>query len=248
MHRQITRSAPRRALLAAGLLASLAVAVPAATPAPERAMRAVTFTLNGAGTATWSIDWPNEKGQEAIRYTWRGTFRFNVPARVLKNPAKARFNVRSRGTLVGGWTGVLNGTVLDGFAEGPYKCDYKGANVPAPVSATLSNGQIRGKLLLTLRARSGSFFPSSGNGATIDCISAYGRTAPPHFDPSWLFRDTVTHRGRLTRDTAIISIPSKVLPRGKAKIGFPYEVGARDSNFTGNTRWRNRGVVNLRVR
>jgi len=247
MHRQVIQSAHPRTVLLAALLACLAVGVPAATPAPDAATRSVRFTLNGSGIATWSIDWPKEKGQEALRYTWRGTFRFNVPARVFKNPAKAKFSVRSRGTLRGSWTGLLTGEVIDGFAEGPYRCEYKGSNVPAAVTATLSNGRVRGKLILTLRAARG-FFPSSGDGATINCISQYGRVAPPHFDPSWLFRDSVNVRGRLTRDTAIISILSKVLPRGAARIGFPYEVGARDSNFTGNTRWRNRGVLNVRAR
>ena len=102
MHRQVTtRRAQRRAVLVAVLLACLAAGVPAATPAPDAATRAVTFTLNGSGIATWSIDWPKEKGQEALRYTWRGTFRFNVPARVFKNASRAKFSVRSRGTLRG---------------------------------------------------------------------------------------------------------------------------------------------------
>jgi hypothetical protein len=247
MHRQVTQSAHPRTILLLAILAYLAVGVPAAAPAPEATTRAVSFTLNGSGVATWSVDWPKEKGQEALRDTWRGTFRFNVPTRVFKNPSRAKFSVRSRGTLRGSWTGLLSGEVVEGFAEGPYRCEYKGSNVPAAVTATLSNGQVRGRVILTLRAVSG-FFPSSGGGATINCISPYGRTAPPHFDPSWLFRDSVTVRGRLTRDTAIISVPSKVLPRGTSKVGFPYEVGARDSNFTGNVRWRNRGVLNVRAR
>ena len=116
------------------------------------------------------------------------------------------------------------------------------------MSATLSNGKVRGRLLITFKARTGSFFPPRGNGATINCISPYGETAPAHFDPAWLFRDTVSDRGRLTRDTAYIGFPSKVLPRGTVKTSFPLETGARDSTYTGNVRWRNRGTVTVKAR
>lgn len=248
MHRQVTHSAPRRAAVVVALLGCLAVGVSAATSAPEAAARKVRLTLNGSGLGTWTIGGANENGQEAMRYSWRGTFTFTIPAKVLANPARAKFKVAARGTLRASWTGVLAGTVLDGFAEGPYRCEYKGANVPAPVGATLSNGKVRGRLLLTLKARTGSFFPARSNGSTINCISPYGQTAPPHFDPSWLFRDTVNDRGRLTRDTAFIGFSSKVLPRRTVKTSFPLEVGARDSNYTGNTRWRNRGVVTIKAR
>jgi hypothetical protein len=247
MHRRppITR---RRVALLGAALACLAVAVPAATPAPDAKARRVTFTLGGKGLGNWSIDWPKEKGQLALRYTWTGRFTFNVPARVLKNAGRVKFKVRSKGTLRGNWVGVLTGTVVEGFAEGPYRCEYKGSSATAPVIAELSNAKTRGRLLVTLRAVRGSFFSSSGTGASINCISAYGQSAPPHFDPGWLFRDTYSDRGKLTRDTAFIGFPSKALPRGTVKTTFPNEVGARDSNFTGNVRWKNRGVVTVKTR
>jgi hypothetical protein len=248
MHRPLPRITRRRVAVIGTILACLAVAVPAATPAPDATTRRVTFTLSGKGLGNWSIEWPKEKGQLALRYTWSGRFNFNVPARALKNVGKAKFKVRTKGTLRGNWVGVLTGTVVEGFAEGPYRCEYKGSNATAPVVAELSNAKTRGRLLITLRAQRGSFFASSGEGASINCISAYGRTAPPHFDPSWLFRDTYSDRGRLTRDTAFISFPAKALPRGTVKTTFPNEVGARDSTYTGNVRWKNRGVVTVRTR
>jgi len=248
MHRPVPHIARRRlALLAAGV-ACLGVAVPAATPAPEATARKMAFTLSGSGIANWSIEWPKENGQEALRYNWRGKLTFAVPTRVLKNPAKAKFRVRTSGTLTGSWTGVLSGTVAEGFAEGPYRCEYKGSNVTTPVSAELSNGAVRGRVLITLRARRGNFFASSGEGASINCISPYGKTAPPHFDPSWLFRDTYTDRGRLSRDTAYIGMPSTVLSRKTVKVTFPNEAGVRESNFTGNVRWKNRGVLTVKAR
>jgi len=246
MHRP--HIARRRFVLLGAALACLAVAVPAATPAREATARKVRFTLSGSGIANWSIQWPKENGQQALRYNWRGTFNFNVPTRALKNPGKVKFKTRATGTLQGSWVGALSGTVVEGFSEGPYRCEYKGSNVATPVSAELSNGKTRGRLLITLRAQRGSFFAPSGSGASINCISAYGRTAPPHFDPGWLFRDTYSDRGRLTRDTAFIGFASKALPRGTVKTTFPNETGARDSSYTGNVRWKNRGTVTVRAR
>src|SRR4051812_5820954 len=249
MHRALYTVPRRAALICAAAVACLTVAVPAATPAPEATARKVTFTLSCSGLGTWSIDWPKEKGQQAIRYTWRGALSFNVPARVLKNPAKAKFKVRSSGTLRGSWTSVLTGTVVEGFAEGPYRCEYKGSNATTPVSAELSNGKTRGRLLITLRAQRGRFFAPDGPGASINCISPYGRTEPAHFNPASLFRDAYTdERGQLTRNTAIVAMSSKALPRGTVKAAFPYEVGARDSNFTGNTQGKTRGGVTVKTR
>ena len=248
MHRPVPHIARRRLAPLAAAVACLGIAVPAATPAPEATARKVSFALKGNGIATWSIDWPKEKGQEALRYNWSSTLKFNIPTRILNNPTRAKFKVRTSGTLRGSWTGVLSGTVFEGFAEGPYRCEYKGSNVTTPVTAELSNGATRGRLLITLYARRGTFFASSGTGTSIDCISPYGKTAPPHFDPGWLFRDTYTDRGRLSRDTAYIGMTTNVLTRKSGKVTFPNEVGARDSNFTGNIRWKNRGVLNVKTR
>jgi len=242
--------APRRAaLLCAATVVCLAVAVPAATPAPEAAARKVTFNLTGSGLGTWTIEWPKEKGQQAMRYNWRGAIAFNVPARVLKNPGRTKFRVRAKATLRGSWTSVLTGTVFEGFAEGPYRCEYKGSNVTTQVAAELSNGKARGKLLITLKAGRSGFFSPTGPGATINCISPYGRQEVAHYSPAAFFRDAYTdQRGQLTKATATISLPSKVLPRGTSKVAFPLEVGARDSTYTGNTRWKNHGVVTVKTR
>jgi hypothetical protein len=247
MHRPYI--ARRRFVLLGAVLACLAVAVPAATPAREATARKVLFTLSGSGLGTWTIDWPNEKGQQAMKYSWRGALAFNVPARVLKNPGKTKFRVRAKGTLRGNWTSALTGTVFDGFAEGPYRCEYKGSNVTTPVVAQLSNGKTRGRLLITLNAGRTGFFNPTGPGASINCISPYGRQEPAHYNPAALFRDEYTDaRGQLTKTTATISFPSKALPRGTVKTTFPNEVGARDSSYTGNVRWKNRGTVTVRAR
>jgi hypothetical protein len=248
MHRAL-HIAPRRAALLCAALACLAVAVPSATPAPEAAAKKVRFTLTGSGLGTWTIDWPKEKGQQAMKYNWSGALAFNVPARVLKNPGKVRFRVQAKGTLRGSWTSVLTGTVFEGFAEGPYRCEYKGSNVTTPVVAQLSNGKTRGRLLITLTAGRTGFFNPAGPGASISRISPYGRQEPAHYSPAALFRDAYTDaRGQMTKTTATISFPSKALPRGTTKVAFPLEAGARDSTYTGNTRWRNRGVVTVRAR
>lgn len=227
----------------AGLLLAPGVAAPS-----TQASRVVTVQLTNTGVATWSLDGPDDKSTLALRYNWRGTLKFTIPTRVLKDPAAARFKVNGRTTLRGNWDGVYDGRKLTGLDAGPYKCAYKGVNVAAPVSAILQNARRKGMLKLTLHPRtvSGTFFPMKGEGATVNCTTGRGELGPPHFGPNWLFRDTVTDHGFLTADTAVIDVPSKLLPRRTLSVVFPREVGRRNSEFTGNLRWQNRGKLVLR--
>jgi hypothetical protein len=228
----------------AGLLLAPSVAAPS-----TQASRVVTVQLTNNGVATWSLDGPDDKATLALRYNWRGTLKFTIPTRVLKDPGAARFKVNGRTTLRGNWDGVYDGRKLTGLDAGPYKCAYKGVNVTAPVSAVLQNSRRKGMLKLTLHPRtvSGTFFPMKGEGATVSCTTGRGDLGPPHFGPNWLFRDTVTDHGFLTADTAVIDVPSKLLPRRTLSVVFPREVGRRNSEFTGNLRWRNRGKLVLRA-
>jgi hypothetical protein len=98
------------------------------------------------------------------------------------------------------------------------------------------------------RTVSGTFFPMKGEGATVSCTTGRGELGPPHFGPNWLFRDTVTDHGFLTADTAVIDVSSKLLPRRSVTVVFPREVGRRNSEFTGNLRWNNRGRLVVRAR
>ena len=230
-------------------VAALLLAPSVAAPSTQASLRVVTVQLTNTGVATWSVDGPDDKATLALRYSWRGTVKFTIPARVLKDPGKARFKVNGRTTLRGNWDGVYSGRKLTGLDAGPYRCEYRGANVSAPVSAILQNGKRRGVLKLTLHPRtvSGTFFPMKGEGATVNCTTARGELGPPHFGPNWLFRDTVTDHGFLTADTAVIDVSSKLLPRRTVNLVFPREVGRRNSEFTGNLRWRNLGKLVVRA-
>jgi hypothetical protein len=237
------------ALAGLASVAALLLAPGVAAPSTTAAKRVVAVQLTNSGVGSWSMDGPDDKATLALRYNWRGTLKFAIPARVLKDPAKARFKVNSRTTLLANWDGVYDGRKLTGLDAGPYKCDYKGANVAAPVTATLQNGKRQGMLKLTIHPRtvSGTFFPMKGEGATVNCTTGRGDLGPPHFGPNWLFRDTVTDQGSLTADTAIINVSSKLLPRRSVTVVFPREVGKRNSEFTGNLRWNNRGKLVLRA-
>jgi hypothetical protein len=231
--------------LPAGAAARLARSAPAT--------KLVTVRLSGSGVGTWSVDSPNDRGQSALKYSWSGTLKFKVPTRVLKSPTTAKkLNVPGRATLVASWNGVLTGEKLSGFAAGPYRCEYHGHGVRAPVSASLTRGPKR-TFNLTLHPRGQEeFFAAKSDNSTVNCTTAYGENGPPHFGPNWLFRDTTSFRSGnryyMTSNTAIISVPSKLLPRGTEKIAFPREVGSRNSPFVGKITWKNLGKLVVRAR
>jgi len=229
--------------------------MPAGSAAPdarEAATRIVTIRLSGSGVGTWSVDSPNDRGSSALRYSWSGTLKFKVPARVFKN-AKAKLNVPSRATLAANWNGVLEGEKLAGFNAGPYRCEYRAKGARAEVSAKLTNGTKRDtfNIFLTPRNQQEFFAPKSDN-ASVNCTTSYGENGPPHFGPNWLFRDTtsirVGNRYYQTSNTAIISVPRKLLPRGSTKVVFPREVGGRNSPFVGKITWKNLGKLVVRAR
>jgi hypothetical protein len=224
--------------------------LPGAAARPTAPTRPVTLQLSNSGLGAWSVDSPDDKGELALKYRWSGALKFNIPVKALKNPARAKFKARARTTLHGSWSGVFTGRKLTGFDAGPYRCEYTASDVPASVDALLSNGKKRGTLQLVLHPAGGSeqFFPPKGQGATVNCTTARGDLGPTHFGPNWLFRDTVTDHGFLSSDTAVIDLPSKLLPRRSITVSFPREVGKRDSPFIGKINWNNRGKLVVRAR
>jgi hypothetical protein len=130
----------------------------------------------------------------------------------------------------------------------PYTTLFRsGVNVPRRVTATLTNGK-RGSLQLVLGARGRGFFPSRGNGATVSCSSHVGARGPTHFEPEWLFRDALQDHGRLSSDTAVIVVPSRLLPRGSLTVRFPRETGSVVQPLRPRLTWNNSGRVTLRAR
>jgi hypothetical protein len=208
-----------------------------AAPASGAASRTVTITLTDSGKARWSTDGDAEKGTLALNYSWRGTLRFKVPA-------KARFLSTTSGTLRAAWTGDASGTKLSTPLSGPYHCQYAGKDVPSQVTATLTNGQARGTVEVTLHAKGEEgFFPSKGSGATVNCSSGYGADGPVHFEPQWLFRDTTSDHGRMTSDTAVIVLPARALNRGSVTLTWPREIGKVSSPFRAKLAWNNVGKL-----
>lgn len=221
-----------------------AVFCPAATPAAD-ATRIVTVELAQRGWATWSTTGADARATLVLRYRWRGELRFAVPAAALARPSRARFAVSGATVLRAAWTGRLSGTRL-GVS---YRCRYAAKNVPGRVTAVLSNGSKRGRLRLVLRAqRTRGFFPAKGYGASVSCTSPVGAGGPTHFEPAWLFRDNLQDHDRLTSDTAVISVPSTVLPDGSATITFPHEVGTVELPLRPKLTWANKGRLSLRAR
>jgi hypothetical protein len=98
------------------------------------------------------------------------------------------------------------------------------------------------------RGAEDGYFPDKGHRAFVRCSSGTVQSAPPHFAPSWFFRDNLQDHGRLTSDTAIIVLPSKLLPSGSAKVIFPKEIGRNDSVAVGRIKWSNNGVTAVRAR
>lgn len=227
------------------LLALLVLVCAAAAPAHGAAARIITITIRAKGNATWSTDGAADKGQLALRYRWRGQLTFSIPARVLVAPTRARFAASATTLLRASWTGELSGTRFSAPYAGTYKCAYAGVNVPRRVNATLTNGDVAGTLWLVLRPRGEGFFPAKGQGATTSCITPIGRRGPTHFQPAWLFRDSLQDHGRFTANTAVISVSTALLHRSQASVTFPNEVGSVDQPLRAKLTWNNQGLVTL---
>jgi hypothetical protein len=249
------RSGARRAaagVVAIGVAAACALAGSASAPASSEASRLVTITFNDSGKGRWSTSGDTDRGSMAMNYSWKGTAKFRVPTTALKNPSKAKFSVRGTGSLSGNWVGDFAGTQFGTASAGPYHCTYKGALVKTTVDAQFRNGPKKGKLQILLFARSYEtgiyFFPTKGAGVTQDCANATGAGGPAHFSPAALFRDSFNVGGQLTTQTAIIDVPSTLLPRGNVKVTFPREVGNVDSPLRPKLAWRNVGTLSLKAR
>jgi len=214
---------PLAGLLAVALLATLALADSAAAPASGAAVKVVTLKLGNRGTGTWSTAGDTEKGSETLSYRWSGTVKIKVPTAQLRPGAV--LNAGGTGTLTGSWTGDYRGTKFQAPFQGPYHCTYKASNVAVHIAAFLRNGPSRKTLALWLN-RGVGFFPGSGDGAEANCSNDVGKDGPPHFEPSWLFRDAVTDHFRLTSNTAVLVLPRTLLSSGQAVTSrFPNEVG-----------------------
>jgi hypothetical protein len=218
----------------------------AAEPASGVSKRTVTITLFGSGKALWKLDSSREHRRLALDYGWRGTLRFAVAVPVLNDPLHRGLSVRSTATLVAAWTGNSSSTTLNETSS----CKYRGVKVRAPIIAKLAKGRAGNTLEVILHARSAhrGFFSDSGRGATVRCNSAYGANGPSHFAPSWFFRDNLQDHGRLSSDTAIIVLPSTLLPNGSATVAFPKETGRNNSVALGRIAWNNRAETAVRTR
>jgi hypothetical protein len=122
--------------------------------------------------------------------------------------------------------------------------------VRARLTAKLAKGRAGNTLEVILHPRGArrSFFSDRGHGATVRCSSVYGANGPSHFAPSWFFRDNLQDHGRLSSDTAIIVLPSTLLPNGSATVAFPNERGRNTSVAIGRIAWSNRAETAVRSR
>jgi hypothetical protein len=216
-----------------------------AQPAAGVSQRAVSITVNGSGKALWKLNSSRETSRLTVEYRWHGTLTFDVARPLLRDPRHRRLSVSSTGTLVAAWSGRYTTRTADGTAT----CRYRGAGVRARVSARLAKGRSGNTLELTLHPRAGrGFFSDKGRRAVVSCSSGLVQSAPPHFAPSWLFRDNLQDHGRLTSETAVIVLPSTLLPSGTVTVAFPSERGRNDSSGLGHLAWNNRGRVSVRAR
>jgi hypothetical protein len=228
------------------MCAGIAVFLAAATaPASGVSERTVTITLFGSGKALWKLDNSRDHRRVALNYHWHGTLRFVVGVPLLNDPAHRGLSVRSNATLVAGWTGHSSTTKLGETSS----CNYEGVRVRARITAKLAKGRARNtvEVILHPRAQRG-FFSSLGHGAKARCTSSYGALGPSHFAPSWFFRDNLQDHGRLSSDTAIIVLPSVLLPSGSATVAFPKETGRNNSAALGRIAWSNRAETAVRTR
>ena len=230
--------------MCAGVCACLLLLV-AATPAAAVSQRNVTLYLSGTGKAFWKQDSSAETGRLALRYHWHAAISFAVPRSKLRDPKHRGLSVTHIATLSGGW----NGSYSDKRGGVRATCTYTGANVKAAVRARLAAGRAPGTIELTFRPRSGNgFFSDDGGRAAIRCGKGATQSAPPHFAPSWFFRDNLQDHGRLSTQTAVLVLPGTLFTRGKATLTFPFERGRNDSGAIGRLAWHNRGTVTIRSR
>jgi hypothetical protein len=236
------RSRSNLLLLCPCVVVFLAAASPPASGVSERT---VTITLFGGGKALWKLDNSREHSRLALNYHWHGTLRFAVGVPLLNDPAHRGLAVRSTAILVAAWTGDSSTTKVGETSS----CKYGGVKVRTRITAKLAKGRAGNTLEVILHPRSAQrgFFSDLGHGATVRCTSSYGARGPSHFAPSWFFRDNLQDHGRLTSDTAIIVLPSALLPHGSATVAFPKETGRNNSVALGHIAWSNRAETAVRT-
>jgi hypothetical protein len=223
----------QRAVLCA--FASFLLISPAGASAVPQ--RTVTITLHGSGKAFWKLNSSRETSRLSLVYHWHGALEFDVTRGLAASSAT---------TLVASWTGSYRSRKGDAVTT----CTYKGSNVKSRITAKLAKGRARDTLELTLhpRADTGGFFSDKGRRAVVRCSPGYAQSAPSHFAPSWFFRDNLQDHGRLSSDSAVIVLPSKLLPRGAVTVAVPNERGRNDSVALGHIAWNNRAETAVRAR
>jgi hypothetical protein len=238
--------------------AALALAVvPAASPGSAKpshavATRVVTFSLSDSGNGRWSTNGDYDTGSMAMNYKWKATAKFRLSTAALAHAATSTFSARGTVSLAASWVGDYVGSQINAAISGPYHCTYKGTNVKIIADAQLKKTTKKGKVQLILNARGTptgfGFFPSSGSGTSQTCATSIGSQGPPHFQPQALFREAYNDRGQLTNQTAIIEMPSRVLPRASLKVVFPREIGSVDAPERPKVTWHNVGALAVRAR
>jgi len=226
---------PRTPVVGLVALASFAAlaAGSAAAPARHAATHKVTIALSDAGIGNWSDISNTEKTSVAMKYDWKGSATFAVPA-------TKTFSLKGTATLVGNWTGDYHGTRFEGQPyPGDFRCSYTGASVRVRVVTQLiSTG---GKTVDLVVNNDHGFFAVKGAGVKTDCTNAIGADGPPHFSPSWLFRDSFNDHNRLSSSTAFMTLPRSVLSGATATTRFPNEVGSSTVTLTAELKWHNVG-------
>jgi len=232
----------RRLSRRAGVYALTSLFLLTAAPAAAVSQRRVQLAVSGTGKAFWKLDSSAENARLALSYRWHGTIPFDIPPVKLRDEKHRGLSVTRPVTLSARWSGTYRsrrGGVLR-------TCTYSGSRVKARVVARLATGRTRGTLELAFRPRTGSgFFSDLGRGARIRCSKGTEQSAPPHFAPSWFFRDNLQDRGRFTSQSAVLVLPAKLLPGGSVNVSFPFESGRNDSPALGVLGWNNRGRTSV---
>jgi hypothetical protein len=230
----------RRSVQRAGVCASLLLL--AATPGAAATSRHKLLAVSGTGKAFWKLDAKADTGRLALTYRWHGSVGFDIPRAVLRDPKHRGLTVSRTAVLFASWSGTYTGK-RGGVTT---MCTYSGTSVKARVVARLATGRARGTLELTFRPRTGTgFFSDRGGRAKVRCTGGAEQSAPLHFAPSWFFRDSVQDHARLSSQQAMLVLPATVLPRGSARIAFPFERGSNDSVALGHLGWNNRGTTSV---
>jgi hypothetical protein len=215
-----------------------------AQPASGVSQRTVTIALFGNGKALWKLNNNREKSRVSLEYHWHGVLRFVASDAVLRDPSHKHLSAESTGALVASWSGNYTSSTAGRVAT----CEYGGAKVKAPIRATLAKGRAGNTLEVRFHPRlERGFFSDKGRRAFVRCSAGFTQSAPAHFAPSWFFRDNLQDHGRLSSDTAIIVLPSTLLPSGKATVAFPDERGRNNSVAVGRIAWNNRAETAVRA-